>query len=369
MRVQYYPMKVSFDISALPYGTGVSRYTTNLVRELANITKEFQLQLFGASLRGYRQLDTFCQTIETPAKLYPIPPSITGWLFTQTGFPIERLTGKTDIFHTWDWYAPKTNKALLFTTVHDLALFKDEQISHPKIRNQHLLALNRVKKHNGHFICVSKTTQEDLIRLFEVEPRRTHVVPEAMPAEVMIEPNISTQKQVLKTYGISRPYLLIVGTLEPRKNINRMIKAWRWVKEDFDLVLAGNKSWDKISPEPGLHLIGYVSPVELAGLYRRAEALLYCSLDEGFGLPILEAFYHQTPVVTSNTGSMPEVAGKAAILVNPNEVSDIISGIERALESRNELVRRGKKRLKLFSWQQAAKDTLKAYKKALGGNS
>src|SRR6185369_15571845 len=121
---------------------------------------------------------------------------------------------------------------------------------------------------------------------------------------------------------LSRPYLLFVGTREPRKNLNRLIKAWQPLSNNFDLIFAWEAGWDEMAQTLNQHVrfLGKVSAQELAVLYGEAEIFVYPSVYEGFGLPILEAFYHGTPVVTSNVSSLPEVAGNAAELVEPHSV-------------------------------------------------
>jgi glycosyltransferase involved in cell wall biosynthesis len=168
-----------------------------------------------------------------------------------------------------------------------------------------------------------------------------------------------------------KPFILFVGTREPRKNLARLIDAWKFIADDFDLLIAGNVGWDQTEAMrwPGLKFLGQVSDEVLAVLYKEATALAYPSLDEGFGLPILESFYFGTPVVTSDLSAMKEISGEAAILVDPFSVDSIKNGLIKAvsLESGEKIHWREQAvaQLEQFSWDRAAAATFKVYQKAL----
>lgn len=341
-------MRFCLDISSIPYGTGVSLYTANLARALTlKVKSPDSLVFFGSSLRQRSTLSAF-----SPSKIFPLPPKLTSLMFNQLNFSPSHLIGKIDVFHTWDWYAPKPHHFTLVSTVHDLALFKYPGTAHPEIVAHHRVTLTRLKQFNARVIAVSQATKNDLIDLFDFDPNQIKVIYEALPQE---------NRLPAKTKPVKKPYFLLVGTHEPRKNIGKQIQAWRNYKGDYDLVLAGKSGWENIKAEPGIKLLGQVDTHKLAALYQGASVLLYASLYEGFGLPLLEAFYHQVPVVTSNLSSMPEVAGDAAVLVDPNDVESISVGIKKALDQHKILVTRGLKRLKQYSWEQAARQTLEFY--------
>jgi O-antigen biosynthesis alpha-1,3-mannosyltransferase len=365
-------MRIGLDISSAVYGTGVSHYTTNLVRSMLPLLHpDDQMVVFGASLRQRSALHEFSKELFVNHasaiinRLFPFPPSLTSLLFNQLNLPINRLTGDLDLFHAWDWYIPHPGHAKLVSTVHDLALFKFPDTAHPQIKTQHQAALIRLKQFNAHLIAVSQATKNDVIKLFNYDPALIHVIPEALPQESCLSPNDSQIKTVLAKYHLNRPYMLMVGTHEPRKNFLNQIKAWEAYKHDYDLVLVGKQAWQDIKPQSGLHLLGYVAGLELASLYRRATALLYVSLYEGFGLPILEAFYHQVPVVTGNVSAMPEVSGDAAVLTDPHDKEAIAAAIGQALQFREALVSKGTQQLAHYSWQSTAHQTLDLYKEII----
>ncbi len=357
-------MKLSFDISSLPYGTGVSMYTSNLVRALSRLEKDVDLQVFGFSLRKFSALEKFANQNKLKHKLYMLPPSIGSSLFST--LPIDPFCGFADIFHAWDWYLPRSIKTNVVTTIHDVALFKYPEIAHPEIKEHHQQVILQAKSRNLHLIAVSDSTKQDLIELFDINPDLVNVVHEALPEEQCIAVDDEIIGEVKKEYGLNKPYLLIVGTKEPRKNVPRQIEAWREFKADYDLVVVGKSGWEDVSKEDGVHILDYVSDKNLAALYRGASILLYASLAEGFGLPLLEAFYHHTPVVTSNRSSLKEIAGDAAVLVEPEEVSSISQGIKEALDHQNQLSAQSMARLNDFSWEKAAAETLSVYQEILG---
>jgi len=162
-----------------------------------------------------------------------------------------------------------------------------------------------------------------------------------------------------------------VGTREPRKNLLRLIEAWKPLQSQIELLIAGESGWDTTEnvQEVGLRFLGQVSDEELSVLYAEAELFAYPSLYEGFGLPILEAFHHGTPVVTSNNSGMIEVAGNAAELVDPLDVSSITKAIEKILSESNDDQKKRLQRMiirqQMFSWKKVARETLAVYKKAI----
>jgi glycosyltransferase involved in cell wall biosynthesis len=160
---------------------------------------------------------------------------------------------------------------------------------------------------------------------------------------------------------------LFVGTLEPRKNLKRLLQAYEILKSrktDLQLVIAGSDGWEQISPKTDIIRAEKPSSHDLAALFSGAEVLAYPSLYEGFGLPILEAFWYGVPVVTSDVSSLPEVGGAAAVYVDPHEADAIADGIQTAVKKKKELIQKGKKQLKKFSWKTAAQQTLDVYRKA-----
>ena len=196
-----------------------------------------------------------------------------------------------------------------------------------------------------------------------------------MSPEIILE----LDKQI--TYDFSKPYLLFLSTIEPRKNITAIISAFNYLKQKYEiehqLILIGKKGWNyepifaAIENSPWkneIHHLDYLSDELVALFYSRADVFVYPSHYEGFGLPVLEAMTLGTPVVTSNTSSIPEVAGDAAILIDPNDYIQLAEAILKVVSDRQlrqELIKKGKERAKLFSWERTAKKTLNAYRTLL----
>jgi len=377
-------MKVGIDITSIIYGRGVSRYTSNLVSQLAQ-RKDVDLMLYGSSFRQLEVLITFAKQVneervfarnDIPTFFQKYPPTLIDWLWNRLNMnKIQILMPGITVFHSWDWQQPPDKDLPLVSTIHDLAILKFPETAHPKILKHHTQAWKILKERNAEIIAVSQTTKKDCIELLGFSPDNIHVIYEALPKEVMhiaehIEEDV--YEKMKKKLKLDKPYLLFVGTREPRKNLLRLIEAWQAMKSEVELLVVGEEGWDesvklsKMGKQP--RFMGRVSDRELAVLYSEAEVFVFPSLYEGFGLPILEAFYHGVPVVTSNVSALPEVAGNAAELVNPLSVDSIQQGIEKVLnENREDQQKRMQRmiiRLQLFSWRKAADETMKIYRKA-----
>ncbi|KKQ95699.1 MAG: Glycosyl transferase group 1 [Candidatus Woesebacteria bacterium GW2011_GWB1_43_14] len=348
-------MKIAIDVSQIVYGTGVSVYTVNLVTNLLKVDKKNEYILFAGSLRRRQELKSFYNT-----KVFPIPPILADLVWNKLHiFPVERLIGEVDVFHSSDWTQPPSG-AFMVTTIHDLAPVMHPKWTDPKITRVHKRRLNWVKKEVDKIIVPSVATKNELMKL-DFDNQKTIVIQEACNEMF----RRSTEEQIVKIrdkYGIQGKYILAVGSGK-RKNTNRIILAFEKVRDKLginNLVLTG-RPMDGQKKSEGLIFVDHAPKNELPILYSGAECLVYASLYEGFGLPILEAFAIGTPVVTSSISSMPEIAGDAAILVNPKMDSSIAGGIKRALGDREKLVKKGLSRVKEFSWEKTARETLNVY--------
>jgi len=376
-------MNVGIDVSSLVYGRGVSHYTSNLVRSL--LSKPIQVSLYGSSLRQRKNLLRLISEMSAGRKLekivvQPYPPSLLSFLWQYGLNPVGKRLPKVEVFHSWDYLQPPDSKLPLVSTIHDLAMLKFPQTAHPKILKMHQNSWKILKQRQAQIITPSHSTRRDVIELLNIDPKMVHVIYEALPFET----KVATQKMSEEKYQViaqrmklDKPFIFFVGTREPRKNLDRLIQAWQPLSRDFQLLIAGAEGWDvknsnktsaKVSSE-NLRFLGRVSDDELVVLYGEASSFVYPSLDEGFGLPILEAFHHGTPVVTSNISAMTEVAGNAAELVDPLSVEDITRGITKILSENTEKQRQRLQkmiiRLQLFDWSRVASQTIDIYQKAI----
>lgn len=372
-------MYAGIDITSIIYGRGVSRYTSSLALALAN-QPNLKLHLFGSSLRQKSQLLDFASNFPSATtQIRSWPPTLLGWWWQHGRGQVATQQYKLDVFHAWDYTQPPDHHLPLVSTIHDLAMLKYPETAHPQILKAHVHAWYHLKKRQAHIITVSEAVRTEVIARLEFPASHVHTIHSAIPTELTQAPVQMTEEIheaiYLKLTG-GRPFMLCVGTREPRKNLRRMIEAWSPFASDFDLLIAGEAGWDdsaELRPIKGVKLIGKISDQELAVLYTEAAMLLFASLDEGFGLPILEAFYFGTPVVTSNRSGMKEVAGIAAELVDPESIESIRDGMTNIL---NETLAEQQLRLQRmivrqhsFSWQITAKKTIKVYKKAIESSS
>ena len=263
-------------------------------------------------------------------------------------------------------------------TVHDLTFLEE-----PAWYRWERAAYNRWGVSNSvrrarRIVAVSEATATALVERLRVDRDRIDVVYNGV-GERFVPQDDATKDAVRAKYDLSAPFFLFVGTLEPRKNLVRVIHAWDQVADTIgqDLVLVGREGW-KAEPifeaaqiakhSDRIRFIGFVDHGDLPGLMGTADALVYPSLAEGFGIPVAEAMACGTPVITSNVSSLPEVAGTAGLLVDPRDESAIAEAMRQFGENetvRDEYATRGIERAKTFSWRRSAEQTLETYRKAL----
>lgn len=376
-------MKIGLDVSSLVYQRGVSRYTSDLIKALA-VEKNAELYLYGSSLRQQKLLKTeLAHALRNivsdrhQLKLQAFPPSLLDKLWRLGLNPIKKILPEIEVFHSWDWLQPPDKQLPLISTIHDLAIIRYPEVAHPQVLKMHQRSWQVLRDRQAQIIAVSEATKKDILRYLEIPAERITVVHEALPTRVAeISRELANRSELVasvkKRLQLDRPYLFFVGTREPRKNLTRLIKAWLPLAQDYQLIIAGEESWDgsaTITTNQNLRFLGRVTDLELAVLYHHSELFVYPSLYEGFGLPVLEAFAHGVPVVSADIPAIREVAGNAAELVNPEDEQAIRQGIEKVLaEKKTDSEARIKKmiiRLQLFNWQKTARQTMAVYKKAL----
>jgi glycosyltransferase involved in cell wall biosynthesis len=288
---------------------------------------------------------------------------------------------KFDLFHAPDHCIPRLRKIPLVASIMDVIPLTQPDYVKSSLRKLKSTVFSHLATKAQHIITISTYSALEIEQVMGIAQKRITVIPLGVNSRYFdhIEPVLLAS--VLKRYALAKPYFLFVGTLQTRKNVDRILDAYERLPVDvinaFDLVIAGRARADMISlterlaaprTRGGVKWIQYVPDDDLPALMQSATALVFPSLYEGFGLPVLEAFASRTPVITSNTTSLPEVAGDAAILVNPLAVEEIADAMERVASSSENisgLVERGYARASKFTWERTAALTAKVYRSVL----
>ncbi|MGL5830644.1 MAG: glycosyltransferase family 4 protein, partial [Candidatus Altimarinota bacterium] len=250
------------------------------------------------------------------------------------------------------------------TTIHDIAFLHFPRFYSFKSRLWYALirAKNLIRK-NTHIISVSNFTKQDLIKTLHLLENKITTIYPGLPALT----TANNYSEIKKLYQLPEKYFLTLSTLEPRKNLQRIIQAFQKFSQnhpDYQLIIAGNSNpeifqSENFSKTPQIHFIGFVPEEHKYQLIKNSQLLIYASLFEGFGFPILEAQACQTRVLTSNLSSMPEVAGTSAILVNPNSTDSIADGMEKLLK----IPSQNSENIQKFSWEKSAQELIKLFQK------
>ena len=351
-------MRIAVDVSPLSHPpTGIGNYIRGSLAGLAVAAgSEHDIVAFApTSLKGPERIRQVLTGIPVTTRLWPLPASHavrTAWSIV--GHPAaERLLGSFDALLTTDWMTPPQRSGLRATTIHDL-----NPLHHPEWCTPRTIAMHRRKDADAVDACDvifanSRYTADDVAATLGIEDERLVVAHPGVRDEFVPEG---------KSAEFGAPYVLGVGTLEPRKNLERLVEAWRLLGTDHRLVLVGGAGWGE---QPGLDddgivLPGYVPDDALPALYRGADVYVYPSLFEGFGIPVVEAMACGTPVVVSNHPSLDEACGEAAIRVDPHDPESIAAGISEALTRHDELARVGLEHAAQFSWRATGETMLNA---------
>ncbi len=362
---------------ATPYQTGISRYVGHLYEHLSRIPS-VQCILLTPSPSGVMGARA-ANRATAPARFGSLRNAIEAFYWLNVHLPVSARRYKMDVLHCTDHLAPLAGvQAPLVITVCDLATIvlphMDKWTSRLRMRAFFPLAL----KQAAHILTISEYSKRELVRLFGVDEHRitvTHLAAGMTYRPVQDQAAI----QAIKQWVGADQFILSVGTLSPRKNLPRLVQAFHVLHASagiaHKLVVVGVKGWlysdvFNVVQELGLQdqvvFTDYVSEQTLCLLYNAADAFAYVSLYEGFGLPVLEAMACGTPVVTSNTSSIPEVAGGAALFVDPYDVRDISQALFKVLTDtplRARLCDLGLKRSAGFSWDKTAQQTLDVYQR------
>ncbi len=302
-------------------------------------------------------------------------------MWTQFALPISLFLGKKpDIFFTPSHYAPRFSTVPTAISVMDLSyihfpgLFAKKDLY--QLTNWTKYSIKNAKK----IFTISNFSRDDIIKEYKVEPKDVVVTYPGIKPDLRSKNKDLSMEDLNKKFGIKGEYILFVGTLQPRKNIEKLIEAFSFLKQDkLQLVIVGKRGWlyedilkapEKYGVAEKVKFLDFVEDEDLPSLYKNAICFCLPSLYEGFGLPVLEAMKNGCPVVISNVSSLPEVGGDAVLYVNPQDTDDIAKNLRLIINDeglRKDMIKKGYQQVKKFSWEKTAKQTLEVLEK-LGKN-
>jgi glycosyltransferase involved in cell wall biosynthesis len=304
------------------------------------------------------------------------------WHRAKVPLPADWLSGPVDVYHSPDFVLPPLRHARGVLTVHDLAFLMRPECADKRLRAYLEEVVPRSVRRADFIIADSENTRNDLVVLLGVQPSSVAVVPGGVEERFAPVADAAHLQRARRQLGVGdAPFVLAIGVIEPRKNLNRLMDAFLALKQrgavaaDLKLVLAGGRGWlfDGIfehhaaSPvRDDILLPGFVPDELLPAIYSAAEVLAFPSLYEGFGLPILEAMACGTPVVASRASCLPEVAEGAALMVEPTNVAGLSTSLEQLLTDaalRSRLIEQGRQRAGEYTWRRAAEQLLEVYRR------
>ncbi len=364
--------------------TGVGYYTVHLMRALFAREDGFDFRLFACAAGPPPDAVRDLARRVTRARFVWWPTRLKTSLWTRLEWPpIEWFTGPVDIAHGGFHLLPASRQAKRTVTVFDLTNIRHPETHVPSQRRVHLRMLEHAVPRADALVAISRSSAADLVELLGAAPEKVHVVYGGVCCEEFCKEWDQEAFGALKRrLGIGREYFIHLGTLEPRKNIPRLLEAYARLRQRFkdypELVLAGKTGWmyepifkaiESLGLKNDVVQTGYISREDAVLLLRGAYGCVYPSLYEGFGLPVLEAMAARTPVLTSSVSSMPEVIGETGITVNPESVDEIEAGMAELLEKRDAALERTEaafERAKRFTWEDSAASLAAAFRAVAG---
>jgi glycosyltransferase involved in cell wall biosynthesis len=371
-------MRIAFDGTTLrPARTGVGYYTEHLLHHLVKENVDDEIIVV-----SNRPLDTVCP-LPQQVRVVASPSRLPRLVWMQTIAP--RLLGRlrVDVAHFTNGMVPLALSIPTVVTIHDMSL-----TMFPKYHPPRRVLLNRplvdvAARRADAIITVSESAKRDIVRLYGSQAERIHVVHEAAAPSFQPVPDGAVLDRVRQRYDLASRFILYVGTIEPRKNLPKLIEGFARKRKSgqlpHQLVCAGPYGWlsrdiedliDRLQIEDAVRFTGYVPFQDLAALYSLAEMFVFPSLYEGFGLPVIEAMACGTPVVTGHVAALAEVGGGAVEQVahlDADSLGDAMVRLADDRRRREQLSSLGLQRAHMFSWERAARETLKVYRDTVAG--
>ena len=369
-------MRIVIDARKL-HDFGIGTYIRNLVTELGVLDHDSQYVLLT------KPEDAVSAAAAGPNFQSVVETSRPYSLGEQWRVPRAAARAKADLLHEPHYVLPPLTRCRTVVTIHDCIhlRFPEYLPSRAAFAYAHTMIRLAARKADR-VLTVSDASKRDILHYTGVAPEKVVVVYNGLDARFAAAPDAEAMDRVRQRFQLDHPFVLYVGNIKPHKNLERLIAAFASMRADgpegLKLVVIGDETSKHPALRQAVHrhrldkhvrFFGFQPAMTLVTFYRLARAFVFPSLYEGFGLPPLEAMANETPVVTSNLSSLPEVAGDAALLVDPYDVTAIAEGIRRAVTDeplRQQLIAKGRIRAKEFSWARAASQTLDVYREVLG---
>jgi glycosyltransferase involved in cell wall biosynthesis len=370
-------MRICIDTSpAVHRRAGLGRYAQELLAALLSVDADDEYVAFYHRPQD-AHLDPPLDRVPHLTTTLDTKPWRFAALFAQfLRMPQDRMFPGIDLFHATDHLLPRLTRVRTVFTLHDL-IFRLYPGTHKPLNRWFLtLVMPRFLEAADAVIAVSEHTKRDAMRFYGLDEAKIHVVYEGVDARFRPAPAEAIAR-VRRDHGLPSKFILSLGTIEPRKNLTSLLEAYHTLRargSEVGLVIVGQKGWlyegffrrlHELGLDNEVVFTGFVPDADLPAIYSAAELFVFPSLYEGFGLPVLEALACAAPVVTSDSSSLPEVAGDAALLVDPTSVGHLVEAMTTVLESedvRADLKARGPRQAARFNWDKAARETLAVYR-------
>jgi len=364
-------MRIGIDARLAHYrGAGISRYTVQLIKGLSHTNSSDEFVIL-QSVRGRKPVFDSPPRFVSSRLLTPCHHRLEQWTL-----PLELAPRGLDLLHSPDFIPPFRAKCKSIITVHDLVFLLYPHFL-TKSAARYYGQIDHAVRSADAIIAVSHATKQDVVQLLGVPEDKITVIYEAAGPQFGPLDTPGLKQRVQEQFGIRGEFLLFVSTIEPRKNVATLLRAFRQLLDSYNpgvqLVLAGERGWlfdevfdltERLNLRDEVLFLGRVTTEQLVWLYNTAQALVAPSIYEGFGLTPLEAMACGTPVVVSNVSSLPEIVSDAGIKIDPTDVDDLTVGMWRVLTDthlRETLITKGLRRASFFSWDKAARETLALY--------
>lgn len=361
---------------------GIGRVVREFTIALAELDDAKAYRLFVAGARAGQLPPAPAPNFEWRPTAISLRWLVRLWRQAWLPLPVELVTGKVDLFHATDFILPHTlSSTRTLLTVHDLSFIRVPETASPRLKAFLDAVFPRSVERADHVLATSLVTKNDLVDLYKTPADKITVLYSGVDQRFRRVEDDRTLQSICQKYGLTGfDYALSVGTVQPRKNYSGVIRALAEARAsglDLHYAIAGSTGWleeemrqtiTSTGMKDYVHLLGYVDDQDLPALYSASRMLLMPSLYEGFGLPVLEAMACGAPVITSKTSSLPEVAGDAAILIeptNPAEIRDAMLAVETNATLREQMVQKGYRQAKSFTWRRNASQLLSVYQSLL----